>query len=188
MGRPKCFSRKEVMERAIPVFWKHGFNGTSVQDLEKATAVNKSGLYSEFKDKEDLFLCSMKHYVQQTTALETLSAQPLGWSNIEAFLKKGQTCTGQKGCFLVNTARELRDLPAAAKHVITEHLEEVRDAIARNAKAAGCKNPGVTADLIMTYFSGLSVQQNFGLTAEVAGARIDQFLALLGRDIMSRSR
>lgn len=167
------------MERAIPVFWKHGFNGTSLQDLEKATAVNKSGLYSEFRDKEDLFLCSLKHYVQRTSALRILMAEPLGWSNIEAFLRKGQTCTGQKGCFLVNTARELKDLPSSAKHVITEHLDQVHDAIAQNLKAAGCKKASVIAEMIMTYSSGISVQQNFGLSAEVAGARIDHFLTML---------
>jgi TetR/AcrR family transcriptional regulator, copper-responsive repressor len=42
-----------VLEKAIRVFWKRGFPDTSVQDLERATGVNKSGLYSEFRDKED---------------------------------------------------------------------------------------------------------------------------------------
>jgi hypothetical protein len=46
MGRPKNFRREEVLEKAIPVFWKRGFSDTSVQDLERATGVNKSGLYS----------------------------------------------------------------------------------------------------------------------------------------------
>ena len=35
MGRPKNFSREEVLEKAIPVFWKKGFADTSLQDLEK---------------------------------------------------------------------------------------------------------------------------------------------------------
>jgi hypothetical protein len=37
MGRPKSFSREEVLEKAMPVFWKHGFSDTSLQDLERAT-------------------------------------------------------------------------------------------------------------------------------------------------------
>jgi AcrR family transcriptional regulator len=40
----------------MPVFWKHGFSDTSLQELERATGVNKSGLYSEFRDKKDLFI------------------------------------------------------------------------------------------------------------------------------------
>ena len=62
MGRPKGFNREEVLEKAMPVFWKHGFADTSLQDLERATGVNKSGLYTEFRDKEDLFVACLRHY------------------------------------------------------------------------------------------------------------------------------
>jgi len=62
MGRPKNFSREGVLEKALPVFWKYGFADTSLQELEKATGVNKSGLYAEFADKGDLYLESLRHY------------------------------------------------------------------------------------------------------------------------------
>jgi AcrR family transcriptional regulator len=52
MGRPKNFSREEVLAKAMTVFWTHGFSDTSLQDLERATGVNKSGLYTEFRDKD----------------------------------------------------------------------------------------------------------------------------------------
>ena len=71
MGRPKKFNREGVLDRAIPVFWKHGFANTTVQDLEQATGVNKSGLYTEFKDKEDLFLASLERYAQTRCAETT---------------------------------------------------------------------------------------------------------------------
>jgi len=48
----------------MPVFWKHGFADTSLQDLERATGVNKSGLYTEFRDKEDLFVECLRHYLE----------------------------------------------------------------------------------------------------------------------------
>jgi AcrR family transcriptional regulator len=54
-GRQKNFSREEVLEKAMPVLWTNGFSDTSLQDLERATGVNKSGLYTEFRDNEDLF-------------------------------------------------------------------------------------------------------------------------------------
>ena len=62
MGRRKLFTREDVLDKAIPVFWKHGLAETSVQDLEQATGVRKSGLYTEFKDKEDLFVESLRRY------------------------------------------------------------------------------------------------------------------------------
>src|SRR6266436_9724149 len=50
MGRRKLFTREDVLNKTIPVFWKHGLAETSVQDLERATGVRKSGLYAEFQD------------------------------------------------------------------------------------------------------------------------------------------
>jgi AcrR family transcriptional regulator len=65
MARPKNFSREGVLEKALPVFWKHGFADASLQELEKATGVNKSGLYSEFSGKEELFLESLRFYLDR---------------------------------------------------------------------------------------------------------------------------
>jgi len=89
MGRPKGFSREEVLEKAMPVFWKHGFADTSLQELERATGVNKSGLYTEFRDKEDLFVACLRHYLESQGKRGLLTQEPLGWKNIETFLKNG---------------------------------------------------------------------------------------------------
>ena len=78
MGRPKNFSREGVLEKAIPVFWKRGFSDTSVQDLERATGVNKSGLYAEFRDKEDLFVESLRYYLATQAKRGLLTEEPLG--------------------------------------------------------------------------------------------------------------
>ena len=53
-----------------------------------ATGVNKSGLYSEFEDKEDLFVQSIRYYLENLEKKGLLTAEPLGWDNIERFLKK----------------------------------------------------------------------------------------------------
>ena len=54
------------------------FVETSVQDLEQATGVRKSGLYAEFKDKEDLFVESLRRYFDVLMARGHLTKQPLG--------------------------------------------------------------------------------------------------------------
>jgi AcrR family transcriptional regulator len=82
MGRPKNFSREGVLEKALPVFWRRGFADASLHELEVATGVNKSGLYSEFKDKEDLFIQSLWYYLESLEKKGLLAAEPLGW-NIE---------------------------------------------------------------------------------------------------------
>src|SRR6202171_5718477 len=86
MGRPKNFSREEVLEKAMPVFWKSGFATTSLQARERATGVNKSGLYTEFRDKEDLFVACLRHYLESQEKRGLLTKEPLGWKNVESFL------------------------------------------------------------------------------------------------------
>ena len=122
MGRPKNFSREEVLEKAMPVFWKHGFADTSLHELERATGVNKSGLYTEFRDKEDLFVACLRHYLESQGKRGLLTKEPLGWKNVETFLKNGPLNKGeQQGCFSINSMRELAILPDEAYGIVTQN-------------------------------------------------------------------
>jgi TetR/AcrR family transcriptional regulator, copper-responsive repressor len=115
MARPREFCREGVLEKTFPVFWKHGFADASLQELESATGVNKSGLYSEFAGKEELFLESLRFYLERLPSIRLLTVEPLGWANIERFLKLGPRNTeGQKGCFAIRSMREIAVLPSAA--------------------------------------------------------------------------
>src|SRR5471030_1722695 len=123
MGRKKLFSRESVLDKSIPVFWAKGYADTSLQDLELATGVNKSGLYSEFKDKEDLFLSSLRHYIGRRVEQGLLLREPLGWANVEALLRVGPVCTDDsKGCFAINSMREVESLPAEAAELVSDSL------------------------------------------------------------------
>src|ERR1700693_3831348 len=152
MGRPKQFNREGVLDRAIPVFWKHGFANTTVQHLEAATRVNKSGLYSEFKDKEDLFLASLERYAQ-TRGAEILTAQPLGWGNIESFLRLGFGCDDdQRGCFAVNSMRALAGLQAEAQEILSSSQQKLTRQLTRNIQAEDPKlDAGMIADVVLTF-------------------------------------
>ena len=161
MGRPKQFNREGVLDRAIPVFWKHGFANTTVQHLEEATGVNKSGLYSEFKDKQDLFLASLGRYAQ-TRGAEVLTAQPLGWGNIERFLRLGFGCDDdQRGCFAVNSMRELAGLPAEAQEIISSSHQKITRLLIKNIEAEEPKlDASMIADVVLTFFDGFCTAQN----------------------------
>jgi len=161
MGRPKQFNREGVLDSAIPVFWKHGFANTTLQHLEEATGVNKSGLYSEFKDKEDLFLASLERYAQ-TRGAEILTAQPLGWDNIERFLKLGFGCNDdQRGCFAVNSMRELAGLPIEAQEIIASAQQKLRRLLIKNVEAEEPKlDASMIADVVLTFFQGFCIAQN----------------------------
>lgn len=184
MGRLKKFSREDVLDKTIAVFWKHGFAQTTVQDLERATGVNKSGLYAEFEGKEDLFIASMRRYFEALQDLGTLTRKPLGWHNVENFLKLCDGdwgCWDQKGCFSVNSMRELPNLPREAHELMIASAMRIRQGLVRNLSAARQKKKDndALADMIVTFFIGISLQQNFGPTKKQIADKIAQFMRLI---------
>jgi AcrR family transcriptional regulator len=181
MGRRKLFTREDVLDKAIPVFWKHGLAETSVQDLEQATGVRKSGLYAEFKDKEDLFTASMRQYFDYLKARGALTKQPLGWNNVETFLKTCYGNWGQKGCFSVNSMREFADLPPKARHLMTTNMTHAHHLLVGNLTAArgeGDDNDSL-AGLIITFFCGICLEQNLGPDRARITKKIEAFMQLI---------
>jgi AcrR family transcriptional regulator len=181
IGRPKHFSRAEVMEKSIPVFWQHGFASTSLADLEAATGVNRSGLYTEFRDKEDLFLASLGHYIGTSGLTNILATEPLGWTNVERYLKMGLACwSGQKGCFAVSAMRELAILPPEAGRIVEKSMKRIRRLLISNIEAEPTTMDAAgLADITMTFFSGLSIEQNLAANAQAAVKRIETFMRLV---------
>jgi TetR/AcrR family transcriptional regulator, copper-responsive repressor len=181
MGRPKKFSRKGVLEKALPVFWRRGFADASLHELEQATGVNKSGLYSEFEDKEDLFVQSLRYYLENLEKKGLLTAEPLGWDNIERFLKVGPcSLEGQKGCFAVSSMRELPILPPDAVGIITRSRSRLKQLIAKNIEVERPKmNADSLAELVLTFFTGLSMEHNLSASRPCIVRKIDNLMKIV---------
>jgi AcrR family transcriptional regulator len=179
MGRNKNFEKNVVLDKAIQVFWKKGLADSSLQDLEKATGVNKSGLYSEFQNKEDLFCESLKRYQDTHPALQVLDRSPMGWNNIEDFLKIGTRCSGQKGCYFANTLREASIIPSRATDILFGYVSEIRESLLANLKHTNSKhNIEVLADLILTVSTGNSLKMNV-VHPDLIEKEIDSYIELL---------
>jgi AcrR family transcriptional regulator len=181
MGRPKNFSREEVLEKAMPVFWKHGFADTSLQNLEQATGVNKSGLYTEFRDKEDLFLACLRHYLESQEKKGLLTKEPLGWKNVETFLKNGPLNKGgQQGCFSVNSMREFAILPHEAYGVVTENRALLQRLLTLNIEAEKTRMaPSAIAEMVLSFFCGLCIERNLKSGIASSTRKIENFMTAL---------
>ncbi|MGD0443874.1 MAG: TetR/AcrR family transcriptional regulator [Edaphobacter sp.] len=184
MGRRKLFSREEVLAKAISVFWEKGFADTSVQDLERTTGVNKSGLYVEFKDKKDIFLESLRYYLETRGGDGILATEPKGWHNVERFLAVAQTCYvggGRRGCFSVNSLRDIALLPPDAQQIIDKNTATLKRLLISNIKAElpGATNAPLLADLVLTFFSGLCIEQNVASNQAAISRKITSFMNFL---------
>lgn len=121
MSRSKEYIREEVLEAATKLFWTKGFEGTSMNELVEQTGLNKHSMYSEFGEKEGLFLACIDYYAYESNKAvnEILTKHPLGLQNIENFFENRIEYAGKKdckGCLLVNTVTE--------KEVVSEAVNE----------------------------------------------------------------
>jgi TetR/AcrR family transcriptional regulator, copper-responsive repressor len=181
MGRPKGFSREQVLEKAMAVFWKHGFADTSLQELERVTGVNKSGLYTEFKDKEDLFVSCLRHYLESQEKRGLLTNKPLGWNNVEGFLKNGpHNQRDQQGCFSVSSMREFAILPDEAYGVVRENRALLQRLLAMNIEAEEPRMaPSAIAEMVLSFFSGLCIERNLRSGKASSTRNIENFMTAL---------
>jgi len=181
MGRPRKFSREGVLQKALPVFWKYGFAHTTLADLEAATGVNKSGLYSEFEGKEELFLACLRYYLATRSAGAILSSEPPGWNNIRKFLEEAASCAlDRRGCFAVNSMRELPGLPPEARKVIGAGRAKLKRLLKTNIAAENPKmDVDVVGDLVSVFFSGICIEANMSADRSRVRERIESFMQIL---------
>jgi TetR/AcrR family transcriptional repressor of nem operon len=54
---------EEAVTAARDLFWKQGYAGATLRDLERAMRLSRSSLYQAFETKEDLFVDALESYV-----------------------------------------------------------------------------------------------------------------------------
>ena len=165
----------------MPIFWKRGFSDTSLEDLERATGVNKSGLYSEFRDKEDLFLECLRYYLANQQRRGLLTEEPLGWKNIERFLRLGShSKEEQKGCFSVSSMREFGILPDEAQAIVAQNRATTKRLLVKNIEAEGSKmDPEAIAEMVLVFFSGLCIEHNLKSGRNSRARKIESLIKVL---------
>ena len=110
VGRPREFDESRVLEAAMDVFWRKGYEATTLVDLTGATGLNKASLYRVFGDKHRLFMSALGNYAevefQKTRAVISESASPL--ENIRAVVRRFCEDSGtDNGCMMINSMVEL---------------------------------------------------------------------------------
>lgn len=110
MARHKEFNYDEKLETARDLFWKKGYNATSLSDLEHATQINRSSLYQTYGNKQDLFIKSLNNYLSkkenQYNKAKTKSTEPLeALKNIIRSVMN--SAIEENNCLFTNTVFEL---------------------------------------------------------------------------------
>jgi TetR/AcrR family transcriptional repressor of nem operon len=64
MARNLEFDEEEAIKKAMEVFWKKGYSGTSIRDLAGAMNIQVSSIYNTIGDKQQLFVRCIRSYTQ----------------------------------------------------------------------------------------------------------------------------
>jgi TetR/AcrR family transcriptional repressor of nem operon len=67
MARPKEFDPERALTKAMNLFWRQGYENTSLEALMKEMGIARQSLYDTFGDKRALYLKALAHYRDQTT-------------------------------------------------------------------------------------------------------------------------
>ena len=65
MGRPREFDLDRALDQALEVFWRNGYEGSSIAELTEAMGINPPSLYAAFGNKEGLFRRALDRYTEQ---------------------------------------------------------------------------------------------------------------------------
>ncbi|KIC93975.1 TetR/AcrR family transcriptional regulator [Flavihumibacter solisilvae] len=145
MPKEVMFDEETALQKAKELFWRKGYNGTSMDELTKAMGLSRSSIYNTFGDKQSLFIQSLNHYKksQHDKLMQSLvkydsplkKLQAIFRVSIDELIKD----TDRKGCLIVNTTTELANLEnnisVFAKGNLEDHEKFLQDLVKKGQQS-----------------------------------------------------
>jgi AcrR family transcriptional regulator len=169
-GRPRKFDPELAIGQAMHVFWKKGYDGTTLDDLTEATGVSRPSLYAAFGNKEALFLKVLDRYRESPasylkSALEMPTARQVFEELLNGAINLQTDPINPLGCLFVHGAltsnelnepmqRELASRRASGERAIRERFQKAAD----EGDLPSGSDPADLARYAATMLHGMAVQ------------------------------
>ncbi len=179
-GRPREFDADQALDRATDVFWRQGYDGTSITDLTASIGINAPSLYAAFGNKRQIFDKVMDRYmevrlIRRAKALSLDDPAVAVRAYLEGVVLDGTMPDHPKGCLMVGGAlvcsdanRDVADQLAALRVDVRTDLQHL---FAR-AVEAGRLPAGTDAESLGSYVAAVGQ----GIAVEAAGGASRQSL------------
>ncbi|WP_171208646.1 MULTISPECIES: TetR/AcrR family transcriptional regulator [unclassified Ruegeria] len=143
MPRKPSYDRDALIAQARDIFWRYGWAGTSLKDLERELKLKPGSFYAAFGSKDALYALALERYAQDGVTNMMVMAQelgPLGALKAQPLRVIEAADIPTKACMLSKTYAELqaRDHELAAQ--ARAHMVEMKACFAelfRRAQEAG---------------------------------------------------
>lgn len=140
MARPRNFDCDKVLYQAMNLFWKKGYEATSLNDILQSTGLSKSSLYETFGTKHELFLATFQlyHYNHIKVLNELLNNGENALNGIENFLNSvldhATKNNNSLGCMTSNEAIELAPHDSEFRQLIEKNFLDIEEAFFQTIK------------------------------------------------------
>ncbi len=178
VGRPLSFDRDAALEKAMYLFWRQGYEATSLSELTEAMGISPPSLYAAFGDKKQLFFAAIERYMDTSeSSPEALRDAATAREAVEQMLRTAAIQHTQRGCppgcFLVSGAVNLssasQDVRDAVVRLRGKAEKALRDRIKRGIEDGELPANTDAAALAAFYVSitqGMSMQAQDGAKRE----------------------
>lgn len=167
MVRPLKFDPEAVLEKCMLQFWQHGYDNTSIGNLEQASGLKRTSIYNSFGDKESLFKRVIEYFIQTKCVYWTdILLQPdsfvTGVDNLlSTMIRENFDANYPTGCLIAYSAAgidrhgmEIREAIRQGHNIMIEGLETgIRNAIEAGKLRSDTK-VSVLAMFILNNFQG----------------------------------
>jgi AcrR family transcriptional regulator len=184
-GRPRAFDREQALEQAMEVFWRKGYDATSISDLTEAMGINPPSLYAAFGDKEKLYLEAVEYYRVQRgeNVRNVLASEPTARGAIEKAMRGAvdEFCRRDSpaGCLLTMSTGCSSVSDGVQQMLVRKRLmarERIRERIQRGIEEGdvpASADPAALAEFITTIFAGMAMHARDGASKKALLATVE---------------
>lgn len=188
MAGKKQFDMDTALDAAMVQFWRSGYADTSLDDLSRATGLNRSSIYASLGAKDALFLRCLDRYAARygqryDAALSCAVSEPL--AAVRAFfdvtLERIADPAVPDGCLIAQSTMAIPALSAGvATHVRETHgLQTARLLAAMRASGLADSDAEAFAVHVAAVNQSLAVMSRAGASPAQLRAIVDVTLAAL---------
>lgn len=190
-GRPRGFDRDEAVTHAMHLFWEHGFEGVSLEQLRRSMGgISSASLYAAFGSKEALYREALDKYLgthgKVMTALRDEGLPPR--QRLENALRRSaemQTASSHpRGCMVAlatifsESGASVQALTIAERAANREAIRACVDRAIDDGTLRRGADPAGLATLFEGFLVGLSIQARDGVSTAELDAAVTQAMSV----------